>query len=197
MKLRGNARLSVKGRELLVDRVENAGWSLTAAAEAAGVSDHPARKWLARYRSEGSDGLLDHSSAPGLVANRTDERRIEVIAALRRLRMTGAEIAECLGMAGSTVSGILTRIGMGKLGRIGLEPAQRYERQRPGELLHIDVKKLGRIQGGAGKRVGDGQRRSYWRRPRPTPPGSDATRSAGNTSTSPSTTPPAWPTSRS
>ncbi len=67
--------------------------------------------------------------------------------------MTGAEIAECLEMALSTVSGILTRIGMGKLGRLGLEPAQRYERARPGELIHIDVKKLGRIQGGAGKRV--------------------------------------------
>jgi len=59
--------------------------------------------------------------------------------------MTGAEIAECLGMALSTVSGILTRVGMGKLGRLGLEPVQRYERERPGELIHIDVKKLGRI----------------------------------------------------
>jgi transposase InsO family protein len=99
-----------------------------------------------------------------VVANRTDERRVEVIAALRRLRMTGAEIADCLGMALSTVSGILTRTGMGKLGRLGLEPAIRYERARPGELLHVDVKKLGRIQGGAGK---------YWRteprqHPRPT-----------------------------
>ena len=82
-----------------------------------------------------------------------------MIAALRRLRMTGAEIAETLEMALSTVSGILTRIGMGKLGRLGLEPAQRYERARPGELIHIDVKKLGRIQGGAGKRVRDGLRR--------------------------------------
>jgi transposase InsO family protein len=88
-----------------------------------------------------------------VVANRTDERRVEAIAALRRLRFTGAEIAELLGMALSTVSGILTRIGMGKLGRLGLEPAQRYERARPGELIHIDVKKLGRIHGGAGKRV--------------------------------------------
>jgi transposase InsO family protein len=95
------------------------------------------------------------------VANRTDERRIEVIAALRRVRMTGAEIAEVLGMALSTVSGILTRIGMGKLGRLGQEPAQRYERARPGELIHIDVKKLGRIQGGAGKRVRDGLRQHY------------------------------------
>jgi transposase InsO family protein len=161
MKLHGNARLSVKGRELLVQRVEVAGWSLSAAAEAAGISDRTARKWLARYRADGPAGLLDRSSAPTLVANRTDERRIEAIAALRQVRFTGAEIAELLGMALSTVSGILTRIGMGKLGRLGLQPAQRYERSRPGELIHIDVKKLGRIQGGAGKRVRDGLRQHY------------------------------------
>ena len=92
MKMHANARLSLKGRELLVDRVENAGWSLSAAAEAAGISDRTARKWLARYRTEGPGGLLDRSSAPVVVANRTEERRVEVIAALRRLRMTGAEI---------------------------------------------------------------------------------------------------------
>src|SRR5437588_12261171 len=80
MKLHGNAKLSVKGRELLVERVESAGWSLTAAAEAAGVSERTASKWLARYRAEGLEGLLDRSSAPALVANRTDERRVEVIA---------------------------------------------------------------------------------------------------------------------
>jgi transposase InsO family protein len=161
MKLHRNAKLSVKGRELLVDRVLRAGWSLTQAAAAAGVSDRTARKWVARYRSEGADGLLDRSSTPTIVANRVDERRLEVIAALRRLRMTGAEIAETLDMALSTVSGILTRIGMGKLGRLGLEPAQRYERERPGELLHIDVKKLGRIVGGAGKRTRGGIRPHY------------------------------------
>jgi transposase InsO family protein len=166
MKMHANARLSLKGRELLIERVENAGWSLSAAAEAAGISDHTARKWIARYRAEGRDGLLDRSSAPGVVANRTDERRIQVIAALRRLRMTGTEIAECLGMALSTVSGILTRIGMGRLGRIGLEPAQRYERERPGELLHVDVKKLGRIQGGAGHRVAGHQHYTPRRGPR-------------------------------
>jgi transposase InsO family protein len=162
MKLHGNAKLSVKGRGLLIERVLDAGWSLTQAAEAAGVSDRTARKWLTRYRADGPQGLLDRSSAPAVVANRTDERRIEVIAALRRLRMTGAEIADCLGMAVSTVSGILTRIGMGRLGRIGLEPAQRYERARPGELLHVDVKKLGRIHGGAGHRFTgqSGQRRA-------------------------------------
>src|SRR3954453_5182469 len=161
MKLHGNARLSVKGRALLIERVEVAGWSLSAAAEAAGISDRTARKWLARDRAGGPAGLLDRSSAPAVVANRTDERRVEAIAALRRLRLTGAEIAELLGMALSTVSGILTAIGMGKLGRLGLEPAQRYERARPGELIHIDVKKLGRIQGGAGKRVRDGMRQHY------------------------------------
>jgi transposase InsO family protein len=161
MKLHANARLSPIGRQLLINRVEGEGWTVQSAAESAGVSERTARKWIARWRREGEQGLLDRSSAPGVVANRTDERRIEAIAALRRLRLTGAEIAELLGMAFSTVSGILTTIGMGKLGRIGLEPAQRYERARPGELIHIDVKKLGRIQGGAGKRVRDGLKAHY------------------------------------
>lgn len=160
MKLHANARLSVKGRELLVDRVEHAGWSVIRAAEAGGITERTAHKWLARYRSEGTAGLLDRSSAPLRVTNRTDERRVEAIAALRRLRMTSAEIGEVLGMALSTVSGILTQIGMGKLGRLGLEPAQRYERQRPGELIHIDVKKLGRIHQGAGHRI-TGKRGRY------------------------------------
>jgi transposase InsO family protein len=91
------------------------------------------------------------------VANRTDPERIAVIAKLRALRMTAAEIAETLGMPLSTVSGILTRIGMGRLGRLGLEQAVRYERARPGELVHVDVKKLGRIVGGAGWRVRGGR----------------------------------------
>ena len=104
MKLHRNAKLSVKGRELLVERIEYAGWSLTQAAEAAGVSDRTARKWLARYRAEGPAGLLDRSSAPSRVANRTDKRRVEVITALRLLRMTAAEIADCLDMALWTVS---------------------------------------------------------------------------------------------
>ena len=162
MKTHANARLSLKGRELLVGRVEDAGWSLSAAAEAAGISDRTARKWIARYRAEGLGGLVDRSSSPAVVANRTDERRVEVIAGLRRLRMTAVEIAETLDMALSTVSGILTRIGMGKLGRIGLEPAQRYERARPGELIHIDVKKLGRIHDGYGKRITGNGRRHNW-----------------------------------
>ena len=100
----------------------------------------------------------DGWSVTSVVHNRTEERTIEAIAALRRLRFTGPEIAEALDRPLSTVSGILTRIGMGRLGRLGQEPAVRYERARPGELIHIDVKKLGRIQGGAGKRVRGGGR---------------------------------------
>jgi transposase InsO family protein len=145
MKLHANAALSLNKRRLLCERVVEREWRLTKAAEAAEVSVRCARKWVARYRAEGELGLLDRPSTPATVANRTCERRVQVIAALRRLRFTGPEIAETLDMPLSTVSGILTRIGMGKLGRLGLEAAERYERDRPGELIHIDVKKLGRI----------------------------------------------------
>jgi transposase InsO family protein len=153
MNLHANAALSLNKRRQLCGRVVDEEWTLTKAAEAAEVSVRCARKWVGRYRAEGELGLLDRSSAPGSIPHRTGEERVQTIAALRRLRFTGPEIAETLGMALSTVSGILTRIGMGKLGRLGLEPARRYERERPGELIHIDVKKLGRIQGGAGHRV--------------------------------------------
>jgi len=156
MKLHANAALSLRQRLRMVERVVQRSWTIRAAARAAEVSERTCAKWVARYRAEGELGLLDRSSAPRRVANRTDERRIEAIAALRRLRFTGPEIAETLDMPLSTVSGLLTRIGMGRLGRLGLEPAQRYERQRPGELIHIDVKKLGRIVGGSGKRVRGG-----------------------------------------
>jgi transposase InsO family protein len=105
----------------------------------------------------GEAGLVDRSSAPVRVANRTSPQRVAVIAKLRALRMTAAEIAETLRMPHSTVSGILTRIGLARLGRLGLEPAVRYERSRAGELVHVDVKKLGRIVGGAGWRVRGGR----------------------------------------
>jgi transposase len=150
MKLHANAALSLNRRRVLVERVLEREWTLTKAAEAAEVSVRCARKWVGRYLVEGEAGLLDRSSAPHHQPTRTDEQRVQAIAALRRLRFTGPEIAEILGMALSTVSGILSRIGMGKLGRLGLEPVERYERARPGELIHIDVKKLGRIEGGAG-----------------------------------------------
>jgi transposase InsO family protein len=142
----------------MVRRVVEHGWSVRRAAVAAEVSARTAAKWVARYRAEGDAGLLDRSSAPLFVANRSDESTIEAIAALRRLRFTGPEISEVLEMPFSTVSGILKRIGMGRLGRLGLEPAERYERTVAGELIHIDVKKLGRIHGGAGKRITGVQR---------------------------------------
>jgi transposase len=144
MKLHGNAALSWSGRRRLAERVLLEGWTLRAAAESASVSVRCARKWVCRYREEGAAGLVDRSSAPHVVANRTPQDRIDVIVALRRLRFTAAEIAEALGMALSTVSGILTRLGMG-------------------ELVHVDVKKLGRIEAGAGKRVRGGVRRHYSR----------------------------------
>jgi len=148
MKLHGNARTCPHSRLLMVRRVEEQGWTLAAAAEAAGVSVRTVSKWLRCYRAEGEDGLLDHSSAPRSIPHRTSEERVGAIAALRRLRMTAVEIAECLRMPLSTVSAVLTRIGLGKRSRLEpLEPANRYERKRPGELLHIDVKKLGRIRG--------------------------------------------------
>jgi transposase InsO family protein len=153
LKLHANARTCPHSRRLAVDRVEVQGWTLTAAAEAAGVSVRTVSKWRRRFREEGEQGLFDRCSAPASVPLRTAEARVAVIAALRRLRMTAAEIAETLEMPLSTVSGILTRIGLGKLWRLEpLEPPNRYEKQRPGELVHVDVKKLGRI-GRPGHRV--------------------------------------------
>src|SRR3989475_3759766 len=153
MKLHANARTCPHSRRLAVERVTREGWTIAAAAEAAGVSVRTVSKWLRRFREEGEPGLLDRCSAPASVPLRTGEGRVAVIASLRRLRMTGAEIAETLGMPASTVSGILTRIGLGKLWRLEpLEPPNRYEKKRPGELVHVDVKKLGRI-GRPGHRV--------------------------------------------
>jgi transposase InsO family protein len=162
MRLHRNAALSWQGRRRLARRVVVEGWTLTRAAAAAGVSVRCARRWAGRYRLEGEAGLADRSSAPRRVANRTPEDRVAAIVALRRLRMTAAEIAETLGMALSTVSVVLKRQGMGRLGRIGLEQPLRYEYSRPGELVHLDVKKLGRIEGGAGWRVRD--RRQHYNR---------------------------------
>jgi transposase InsO family protein len=167
MDLHGNAALSWSGRRELARRVVVDGWTVTVAAEAAGVSVRCARKWVGRYRG-GDRRLRDRSSAPRRVANRTDAERVAVIVKLRQLRMTAAEIAETLAMPLSTVSGILTRLGLGRLGRIGLEQPVRYERSRPGELIHIDVKKLGRIRGVghriSGSRASQGKTRINGRR---------------------------------
>jgi transposase InsO family protein len=154
MKLHRNARTCPHSRRLAIRRVEEQGWPPAHAAEAAGITVRTLSKWRRRYREEGDEGLLDRRSAPHTVANRTPEDRIQVIAALRCLRMTGAEIAELLAMPLSTVSAILTRIGYGRLSALEpREPAHRYEKSRSGELVHIDVKKLGKI-GRPGHRIG-------------------------------------------
>jgi transposase InsO family protein len=159
MKLHANAKTCPKSRALMARRVIDEGWSLAAAAEAAGVSVATARKWVRRAAT--GESLEDRSSAPRRVPSRTPRRLVDAIAALRRLRMTAAEIAELLGLALSTVSLWLKRLGLGKRSRLEPpEPPNRYERRHPGELVHVDIKQLGRISvRGAGHRV-VGHRRS-------------------------------------
>jgi transposase len=146
MNLHGNARTCPKSRRLLVDRVLERGWSVTEAAMAAGVSDRTVYRWLRRFREQGEAGLGDRSSAPKRIPHKTPAERVEAIEALRRLRMTAAEISELLSMPLSTVSAWLKRVGLGKRSRLEPpEPPNRYELARPGQLVHVDVKKLGRI----------------------------------------------------
>jgi transposase InsO family protein len=153
MRLHANAALSLTQRRRMVLRVVEEGWSIRAAAAAAETSPQTCGKWVSRYRAEGECGLLDRSSAPHEIPHQTSPEREQLIAVLRRLRMTGAEIAMVLRMPVSTVSAVLSRIGLGKLSRLEPpEPPNRYQRARPGELIHVDVKKLGRIRG-VGHRV--------------------------------------------
>lgn len=162
MKTHANARLTVRGRLLLCERVTQQGWTVAAAAGAAGISTRRAYAWLARFRAEGVRGLQDRSSAPRTVPRRTPADRMAMVERLRRLRMTSTQIAARLGMALSTVTVILKRAGLHRLSRLApSEPPNRYERRHAGELLHVDVKKLGRI-GRPGHRV-NGDRRTRTR----------------------------------
>lgn len=155
MKLHGNARTCPNSRRLLVDRVLGQGWSVTAAAAAAGVSERTVWRWLKRFREEGERGLLDRSSRPQRSPTRLPPAKVDAIEKLRRLWMTAAQIAEMLGLALSTVSLWLKRIGLGRRSRLEPpEPPNRYERRHPGELVHVDIKTLGRIsERGAGWRM--------------------------------------------
>lgn len=145
MKLHGNARTNPFSRRLLVDRIE-AGDPVRAAAVAVGVSRSTAYKWLRRWRDEGAVGLMDRSSAPHRVPHRTPMRVLKRIESLRRRRWTGRAIALQLGLARSTVSAWLRRMGLGLLRALTPAPVvRRYEKERPGELLHLDIKKLGRF----------------------------------------------------
>ena len=161
MKLHGNARTCPKSRRLLVDRVLVDGWTVVAAAEAAGVTERTVYRWLRRWREEGPAGLADRSSRPRRSPRQLSRAKVDAIRSLRKLRMTGAQIAEVLGLALSTVSAWLKRPGLGKRSRLEPpEPPNRYERRHPGELVHVDIKQLGRIsKRGAGHRM-VGHRRS-------------------------------------
>jgi transposase InsO family protein len=159
MKLHGNARSCPHSRRLLVERLE-AGWRVADAAAAAGVSVRTAAKWRSRWRAEGERGLLDRSSRPVRQPGRIPADRVDAVLRLRRLRMTAAEIAEALRMALSTVSLILKRAGLGRRSRLEpLEPVNRYEQQRPGELVHLDIKKLARFDRAGHRLLGRGRGR--------------------------------------
>jgi transposase InsO family protein len=147
MNVHKNARLTPAGRALLARRVSQ-GWTAKAAAEAAGVSVRTARKWIDRHRGGGERRHHDRSSAPRRCPRRTPDPQVVRIEQLRRERMTGPAIARALGMARSTVGAILRRLGLGKLTALEPKPAViRYERGRPGEMIHLDIKKLGKIRG--------------------------------------------------
>lgn len=156
-----NARLGFTGRVCLVERVLEDGWSTTQAALAFSVSDRTVRKWLARFRTEGRPGLADRSSRPHHSPRQTRPARERRIASRRDRRQTGAQIARALHLPRSTVGDVLRRLGRGRLPPVvPRPPVVRYERERPGELLHVDAKKLGRI-GVVGHRMhGDRTRRT-------------------------------------
>ena len=146
MKLHGNARLTPVQRRLLCQRIDVECWTVSDAADAAGISERRAYVWLARWR-DGDRVLADRSSAPRRIPNRTPDRVVATIERLRRLRMTSTAIAAKLKMAVSTVGAVLARIGLHRLSRLEpLEPPNRYCRRHPGELIHIDIKKLGRFR---------------------------------------------------
>ena len=161
MDLHQNARSLPASRVLLVERVLVEGWSVGEAAEAVGLSLRAGYRWLRRYREGGQAALQDRSSCPHRIPRRLGKEQQEQILALRRARLSGAEIASRLGIPRSTVSRWLRRMGVGRLPQLAPpEPIRRYEKSRPGELLHLDIKKLGRIRGVGHRITGDRRQRS-------------------------------------
>ena len=158
MKLHRNARTTPKARALIVQRVDAEGWSVEETAEAFGVSTRTVHKWRRRFRLEGEPGLLDRSAAPRRIPHRTSAARETRIVTLRTQRWAGWQIARRLRLPRTTVGAVLRRRGLGRLPALApAEPIRRYERERPGELLHVDIKTLGRI-GQVGHRI-HGERR--------------------------------------
>ena len=144
MEVHGNARLTSHGRTLMCQRVRDEGWTVADAAEAAGCSERTCYRWLARY--DAGEAMADRSSVPHRVPGRTSPDTEGLIGRLRRLRWTSTRIAAELHMATSTVCAVLKRLGLQRLSRLEPpEPPNRYCRRHPGELIHIDIKKLGRF----------------------------------------------------
>jgi transposase InsO family protein len=160
MNVHKNARLTPQGRLLLVERITQQGWTVAQAGHSGGLSTSRAYHWLARYRCGGAAALADRSSAPQRCRNRTSSERVAEIERLRRQRLSGPTIARQLGMPVSTVGKVLRRLGLGKLAALEPKPpVVRYQRERPGELIHIDVKKLGRIEAVGHRITGDRRHR--------------------------------------
>lgn len=154
MNVHKNARLTPLGRALMISRIEN-GWPVSRAAESSGVSVRTAYRWLSRHR-RGERKLHDRSSAPRRCPRRTPAERVAEVEALRRQRMTGPTIAARLGMARSTVGLLLRRLGLGRLSMLEPKPPViRYERSLPGEMIHLDIKKLGRFEVAGHRATGD------------------------------------------
>jgi transposase InsO family protein len=165
MRLHGNARLTPHGRTLMCRRVREQGWKPRDAAEAAGCSERTCYRWLARY--DAGEVLTDRSSAPGSTPRRTSRRLEALIEAFRRRRWTSTRIAAFLDMATSTVCAVLARLGLNRLSSLEPpEPPNRYCRDQPGELIHVDIKKLGRFDRpghrATGTRTGTRNRGAGW-----------------------------------
>ena len=147
MNVHKNARLTPRGRERIALQVAS-GQTPKAVSEAAGVCPRTTRKWVERYRREGPAGLRDRSSRPHRLYRPTPQAIVDKVAALRRQRCTGKQIAAQVGVSPATVSRILLRLGLNRLSALEpAEPVRRYERERPGEMIHLDIKKLCRIDG--------------------------------------------------
>jgi transposase InsO family protein len=141
-----NARLTPKGREAMVSAVMDCGLSMAAAARRFNTTPKTVTKWVERFRAEGVDGLRDRSSKPLSSPSQTAPATCAAVEALRRQRYTGKQIAADVGVSPATVSRILRRFGLNRISALEpAEPVRRYERERPGEMIHIDIKKLGRF----------------------------------------------------
>jgi transposase InsO family protein len=159
-----NARLTPKGREAMVRSVVDGGLSRTAAAWRFNTTAKTVAKWVERFRKDGGEGLRDRSSRPHSSPNQIPLATRASVEVLRRQRYTGKQIAIELGLSAATVSRILRRLGLNKIDALEpCEPVRRYERHRPGEMIHLDIKKLGRINGIGHRITGDRTRQSNLR----------------------------------